>query len=229
MGSIVLDNIPFRIDCDELFRSLRVYDGSEDAEELRALVHDAESIARPKALYRVSFIDSKEEDSVVVDGFRFTSRVLRINLDKTYRVFAYVATCGRELEDWAEAIDDPLRRYWVDKIMEMALRTATAFLDAHIDDNYQPGQTSVMNPGSFKDWPLSEQKVLFALLGNPKNLIGVELRDSCLMVPIKSVSGIRFPSDTDYHNCRLCARSNCPGRRVPYDRELHEKKYHSID
>ena len=36
------------------------------------------------------------EDSVVVDGITFKSRVLRVNLEQTHRVFPYLATCGTE-------------------------------------------------------------------------------------------------------------------------------------
>jgi len=38
-----------------------------------------------------------------------------------------------------------------------------------------------MNPGSLEDWPLTEQRVLFALLGDPQAAIGVRLTDSLLM------------------------------------------------
>lgn len=41
----------------------------------------------------------------------------------------------------------------------------------------------------YGDWPLEEQRDLFAIL-NPKDAIGVELNESCLMVPEKSVSGL---------------------------------------
>jgi len=36
-------------------------------------------------------------------------------------------------------------------------------------------------------------------------------------VPLKSGSGIWFPSESHYENCMLCPRTDCPNRRAPYD------------
>lgn len=41
----------------------------------------------------------------------------------------------------------------------------------------------------YGDWPLEEQRDIFAIL-DPKERIGVELNEACLMVPEKSVSGL---------------------------------------
>jgi hypothetical protein len=82
-----------------------------------------------------------------------------------------------------------------------------------------------MNPGSLKDWPISGQRVLFKLLGNPENSIGVQLLDSMLMIPNQTVSGIRFESESDFSSCELCPRENCSHRRVPYNESLLKSKY----
>jgi predicted transcriptional regulator len=45
------------------------------------------------------------------------------------------------------------------------------------------------------------------------------------MIPLKSTSGILFPTEVDYKNCQLCSRKNCPGRKAPYNPELLKEKY----
>jgi hypothetical protein len=45
------------------------------------------------------------------------------------------------------------------------------------------------------------------------------------MTPVKSVSGIWFPTEGKYENCQLCNREDCPGRRAPYEPGLMERKY----
>ena len=82
-----------------------------------------------------------------------------------------------------------------------------------------------MSPGSLADWPLQEQRQLFTILGNTWDTVGVRLTDSLLMVPIKSVSGIRFPTESSFESCQLCPRAQCPGRRAPYDAGLYDLKY----
>jgi hypothetical protein len=84
---------------------------------------------------------------------------------------------------------------------------------------------STMNPGSLADWPLAQQRVLFALLGNTEAAIGVSLTPSLLMTPTKSVSGIAFPTEGSFASCQLCPRKACPNRRAPYDPGLKERKY----
>ncbi|HNT77677.1 MAG TPA: vitamin B12 dependent-methionine synthase activation domain-containing protein [Anaerolineae bacterium] len=225
--SFILDSIPFVPDLPALQTRLRIREGSRHVAELARLAAEAETVARPKALYKLAFIEAKAEDAVVIEGVRFTSRVLRVNLDVAHRVFAYIITCGRELDDWAQAFDDIVHRFWADAIKEMALRTAIQALTQHLNDCYSLGRTAMMSPGSLADWPIQEQRPLFALLGDTRAAIGVALTDSFLMIPDKSVSGIRFPTEESFESCQLCPRETCPGRRAPYDSTLFERKYAS--
>ncbi len=222
---ILLDSIEFRPDVACLLDRLRVPAGSRYEEQLSGLAGEAQGVARPKALCRIAYIEAKGDDHVIVDGHTLTSRVLRVNLEKAQRVFAYVATCGVELEEWSRSIGDVLRRYWADTIKEMALRAAVRALNEELEDRFRPGRTSSMSPGSLEDWPLEEQAVLFSILGNPEGAIGVRLSESLVMVPTKSVSGIRFPTEESFESCQLCPREGCPGRRAAYAPGLYQRKY----
>ena len=84
---------------------------------------------------------------------------------------------------------------------------------------------SRMSPGSgaANVWPITQQKVLFSLFGNVEELIGVKLTDRCLMMPIKSVSGVFFPNENKFESCQLCPREGCVGRRAPHDLALVKK------
>ena len=225
MGPILLDKIAFRIDRDQLLKQLYVAPGTKDAEQATRLAEAAEAVARPKAICGVAFIDSKTEEAVTIEGITFTSRVLRVNLEQAHRVFPYVATCGLELDEWSESVADPFERYWADAIKEMALGVASAAVGEHLVERFQPGRTAVMAPGSLEDWPIQEQRQLFDLFGSPEDLIGVRLTEDFLMVPIKSISGMQFPTETGFQSCQLCPREKCPGRRAPYDPKLYDRRY----
>jgi len=222
--SFILDT-PFQIDLDQLLKRLHVDKDSQYVEGVKGLASAAQAVGNPKALYKVAFIQSRGDDQVVIDDVVFTSRVLRVNLDGAHRVFAYVATCGVELDEWANATEDVLYRYWADTIKEMALRSAMRALDEHLVARYRPGRTATMSPGRLADWPLQEQRALFTLLGSPREAIGVQLTDSFLMIPTKSVSGMRFPTEESFESCQLCPRKGCPGRRARYDEGLYDRKY----
>lgn len=225
MEPIILNDIPFQVDSEKLMSRLRLEGASNYADELRRLIEDAQGMARPKSLYRVAVISAKSDASVIIEDIRLTSRVLRVNLEHAQCVFPFVATCGVELDAWSRSLDDVLQQYWAEAIKRMALGSATTALGAHLMDRVGTGNMASMNPGSLGDWPIREQRQLFALLGDPERSIGVRLTKSYLMIPNKSVSGIRFPTEESFESCQLCPREACPGRRAPYDSGLYKRKY----
>ncbi len=231
--NVILDTIPFLPPLHNLSKQLHIREGSAREAELQDLLCQAQAIAHPRAIFRIAFIEGTRHDQVIIDGLVFTSRVLRANLSQLHRVFPFVATCGSELDAWAHSFTDMLTRFYADAIQESALRVAIKYLEAQLLGLYipeisnQPGglQLAEMNPGSLEDWPIDEQKALFALLGNVGETIGVTLKESMLMQPIKSVSGIYFTSQESYANCQLCPREECSNRRSEYDPTLYERKY----
>jgi hypothetical protein len=222
METLHLDFIPCPIDLYGLMKRLHVRPDSDDAKELECLVNEAVNLARPKVVYGVAFIDERGEDWIVCEGVRFDSKVLRVNLEKSDRIFPFLCTCGMELQEWGEKIEDMIGGYWAEAIKEEALRAALDSLFTHLDRLFKPGHTSTMSPGSLENWPITQQAPLFGLLGNPSE---VKLTESQLMIPTKSVSGIIFPIDGSFESCQLCPRINCPNRRAPYDETLYEREY----
>ncbi len=225
MDGYLLDDISNPFDAGSLMKQLHIKEGSSAADDFQLFLEEAQSVAKPKAFYRIGRAESKDDNSVVVNGILLTSRVLRVNLEKLHRVFPYVATCGVELEEWSNNFEDMLKRFWADTIKGAALFTAIRALREDLKSRFQPGATSTMNPGSLRDWPIREQKQLFAILGDPKADIGIELSESYMMIPVKSVSGILFPNEGGYENCQLCPMKKCPGRRKPYEKTLYDQKY----
>lgn len=225
MDSVTLDRLPFHVEVEPLLKKLHIRPGSGNEREFRRLVELAEEVARPKAIYKLAFIEAKEEAAVVIEGIRFASRVLRVNLDVANRVFAFVGTSGTELEAWADAQEELLARFWADAINQAVLGAAMGSFRAHLVEQFAVPQMMTMNPGSLADWPIREQRPLFALLGDVKAAIGVELTPSLLMTPTKTVSGIFFPSEETFASCQLCPREDCPNRRAKYDPELFQRKY----
>lgn len=225
MEQFIIEQLSFQVDIERLFKTIRLDQEGDDADIVMQMVYEAQKIARPKAFYSVAYIEEKKDNSITIDGVLFESRVMRVNLNDTHRVFLYVATCGTELEEWSRSHADILEAYWADAIMLQALHTALKACECHIDEHFAPGKSAKMSPGSLQDWPIVEQEKLFGLLGDVKNAIGVTLTDSCLMIPAKSVSGIRFPTEYSFESCQLCPKLECLGRRAPYDSTLLEGRY----
>ncbi|HOA74704.1 MAG TPA: vitamin B12 dependent-methionine synthase activation domain-containing protein [Phycisphaerae bacterium] len=223
--AVRLTDIPFSLDVPAMLKKLRIDGRPQYADRFARLVEQAVPLARPKALHAVSYVDSRAENHVVLDGVTLTSRVLSVNLDGVHRVFPFVVTCGVELDCWSRGIRDMLERFWADAIMEEALRAAFDALKDHLVRRYDLGHTAFMTPGSLEDWPIEQQAPLFSLLGDPHAQIGVQLADTFMMTPVKSVSGLHFPTEASFENCQLCPRDPCPNRRAPYDPDLYRTRY----
>jgi len=225
MEAVLLDGTGFNIDLAQLLARLHIDATSSDAARIAHLAAQAEALARPKSLHRIAYIDSRTDDGVVINGIAFTSRVLRVNLDQPRCVLPYLATCGEELERWSAGQVDMLDRYWADEIKQAALSWACARLNEHISGQYQLGSSATVSPGSLTDWPIEQQRPLFDLFGERVRDVGVQLTDSFLMIPNKSVSGIRFANEENFASCRLCPRAKCPSRSAQYDKHLYRRKY----
>lgn len=218
----VLTTIPFELDTPQLLRRAHLAPGSADAAEFARMVDTAREVACPKAGYREAFIEAKGEDTVTVVGITFTSRMLRQNLDQAERVFAFIVTCGRELDAHAPPAGEFLEEFWWDLIKADVLTAGMKFLLDHLNRRYLLAKTATMHPGSGDAdvWPIEQQKQLFALLGDVTSELGVELTDTCLMVPNKTISGIRFATELDFRSCQVCQRAVCPNRAAAFDEAL---------
>ena len=106
--------------------------------------------------------------------------------------------------------------------MELYLRKAIKSLHDSVKAAYYADKdVSSMAPGSLDaEWPITEQTPLFSLLGDAAQKVGVELTESCLMVPAKSISGIYFSADKHFESCSMCTRENCPNRRAKYNKDM---------
>ena len=228
METTILNDISFVFDSkniESLKKHLKIRESGPSYGFFLALIEEAGKIARPKGLYRPVYIEDRTKETIMVESKRFTSSVLAAHLIHAERFFIFVATCGLELDEWSRNQKNVLHAYWAEAIKEMALRSAIRTLRAHLDEKYHPGQTSIQAPGSLDNFPLSEQRILFDLLGDTENAVGVTLLPSLMMSPSHSVSGIIFPTTVNFESCMLCTRENCPGRRAPYDQNLYERKY----
>ncbi len=223
----VLDRIGFQPDPSALAARLRL-DTLTGALPLERMLAGSVRLARPRAAFALFEPVARSRDSVEIAGQVFSSRVLRVNLSGARTAALFVATCGVELERWAQGLDDPLERWVADEICEEALGAALRVLEDALDGELDGKYRVSMNPGSLEDWPLTEQEPLFCALersGDVAGATGVELTESFLMKPRKSLSGVRFASGEQFADCVLCPRRDCSARRMPYEPERFGRQY----
>jgi len=211
-----IEQIPVSLDMEEVRSRLRAVDW----QQVQNLLEVAKPLISAKAIYKACYVDEKLEDAVIINGIRFSSRVLRRNLDKVGRVFPYVVTIGARLEEKIKACTDLLEEYIIDTIGNIALIKARKHLEDHLRSRFALDSLSYMSPGSLADWPIEEQRSLFSILKDTEVSVGVRLTENLLMLPRKSVSGIFFPTEVTFYSCQLCPRERCEGRKARYNKDL---------
>ena len=205
----VIENIPIKLDSDDLVKGLRIRRNVEYIKRSLA------PVMNPKALYSISFVDKIEGDQVTIGDTVFTSKVVRMNLEQVGRVFPYIVTAGSELDD--VELSKRQSAMLLDQVKTVVVSNAYQYLRIHLAEKYGIKKLSSVAPGRLDEWPLTQQRELFSLFGDNVDRIGVRLTKTCLMVPVKTVSGLLFPSEAGFESCELCSREKCMGRRAAYD------------
>lgn len=212
----VIENIPIKLDSDDLVKGLRIRRNVEYIKDkLDSLIEAITPVMNPKALYSISFVDKIEGDQVTIGDTVFTSKVVRMNLEQVGRVFPYIVTAGSELDD--VELSKRQSAMLLDQVKTVVVSKAYQYLRTHLAEKYGIKKLSSVAPGRLDEWPLTQQRELFSLFGDNVDRIGVRLTKTCLMVPVKTVSGLLFPSEAGFESCELCSREKCMGRRAAYD------------
>jgi cobalamin-dependent methionine synthase I len=127
----------------------------------------------------------------------------------------FVCTAGEEIHDLSRHYineGDMLKGYVYDlfgslvvekamDVIQASLKNEMSLQGDYITNRYSPG---------YCGWNVAQQKELFSLL--PKEFDFVQLTESCLMLPIKSVSGlIGIGPDVSYkdYTCSICDAHHC--------------------
>lgn len=200
-------------------------ENTPDQETVRAtgeMLESASQVLHPRFEYR--FFDGHidlESNCIIIDGpngpVSFAAgRIICRQLNSAKRFAIFVATVGQEYIDWTDAItarNDMFQTYVADcvgsQIVESTADYMEKVLQAELDEQGLK-RTNRYSPG-YCSWHVSCQPALFGLFPEP-NPCGIELTDSCLMIPVKSVSGIiGIGPDVRFfpYSCGICTMQNC--------------------
>ncbi len=206
-------HIPVDISAEEFAAFCRIRTDSPAFEMLQDTYPLIREYGVPKAIIKWANVDSIEGDRTTIEGVTFTSRVVADKLKDTLRVFLSVITAGTGLEESGEFDDDP----FLDTYNGALLFFASRYVVDYMKEKFGFDGSSMLNPGSLPDWPISNNFALFDMIGSVLE-IGVSLNDAGYIKPWNSGSHIHFSGD-GYHNCSLCKKYDCIGRRAKFNRD----------
>lgn len=223
----ILDNIDLDIPLDIGRDFLEKVMGSEINAPMERLLKEKTSMCveniAPKAIYDRFEIDKVDGDRVYFkSGNIFNGPHISKILTGSKTAIPYIFTLGSRVDriiNEESRSGDTLATIVMDAITTSLLDTLGDFVGDRIKregiEQQNWGATCAYLPGQYK-WTIEEQKKIFKMLDGQK--IGVELNDSYLMVPFKSISGVYGFGPEDRIDktrvaCDLCPRENCIGRR----------------
>lgn len=222
MNVTFIDQYERAFDEKDVLRSIKMPVEHSFGSSIAALLEKADKIAKPKGFFMTCDVENVTADTVTIGGQTFCSSILGKKIGNNKVVYPYLSTCGTELADYANGITDMVEKFAFDAVMEFYYRQIDVQVLGAINDLLPEKKVvSCSNPGSLIGWHIREQKKLFTLFGDNAEKIGVQLNDSYLMFPVKSVAGIRFESDNVLHDCELCQKSNCRGRKAAFNMQAY--------
>jgi hypothetical protein len=199
-----------RPDREEVLSAQGLPDLADLPARLRVLLEDAfeefDAHVEPRAIAEDITPSGFEE---VLDGF--DGPVEETVIGQVYpraEAFAlYVATLGTPLAERIQemfATNDLARGWMLDAVASSGADRLSSLLAARFENEMERkarAESRVLpySPG-YCGWTVRGQRRLFARLG--PEAIGVTLNDSCLMTPIKSVSGVLVGGPGEIHRIR---------------------------
>ncbi len=195
---------------------------NETVSTAKEMLEQASSVLHPKFEYH--FFDGRidlDTERLIIDGpdghVSFAAgKIICRQLNTARRFAVFVATVGREYNDWMKGIEaqnDMFRTYVADCVGSQIVESAADYMEKVLQNEIDAQglkRTNRYSPG-YCNWHVSCQPDIFSLFPE-KNPCGIELNDSCLMFPVKSVSGIiGIGKDVRFlpYSCGICTMQNC--------------------
>ncbi len=186
------------------------------ADALDALRDTISSAAQPEVVYRSCDVVTRDAGTFELCGVAMGGPLLRYCLTGADVAYPFVFTLGPGVDTAIRAQRKPYAMYVADMMANALLASVRRAVERHLCMTYNHGAVSKITPGSLDTWPIGVQRTLLGILSRTRAL-PVRIEESNMMNPLKSVSGIYFPSDLPFGPCMLCKRDGCIGREYPYD------------
>ena len=184
------------------------------------LKREALDVCSPRFGYRFVQGERVDRRTLKLNENILSPDVIIVNCLRDSEFFAIItASVGKELDEWIEVkrsggdvmeafVADALGSVIVEAIVTWGLSFLThmmAEINLKVSNSYSPG---------YCGWDVAEQRMFFSML--PDGFCGISLTDSCLMLPIKSVSalvGIGGNIEKKPYGCAICRKKDCFKRK----------------
>lgn len=198
------------------------YNGREPDQRIIGLVDSVLEVAaqesEPSCLFNMESASRSSDGEILVSDINFrVGKIISSYLEGMNHACFFIATAGCKYDRYikrlhetgdivGEFIADAVGSAIVEAVVERMRDMVVLQSDEKCSLPYSPG---------YCGWNIADQKKLFSLF--PPDPCGVSLSESCLMTPIKSISGfLALGKDLkpQPYNCEICQNKKCYKRKT---------------
>jgi hypothetical protein len=215
------------IDMNEVFLSLGYKNAVPDNDILQLINNvyaEINTICKPQYIYKVYNGNTCGNASIEINNTTFeTGKMITHYLYGMEKCCIFATTAGIEYDTYKKQLrekGDIPEEFIADAIGSVIAEACVNALAGELAEAVANDYTCTYpySPG-YCNWKLTEQPLLFSLL--PDTPCGITLTESCLMVPIKSITGIIGIGKNikrKKYACDICEMKDC-FKRKKVDRE----------
>jgi hypothetical protein len=190
----------------------------EMIDEIISQLSDKISVNTGYRLLDLQYSSSQPSGLIIGNVFFNTDRIITSQLKMAEKAAVFLCTIGSQMEKWAKHLfseGKSVQNYLVDVTASTIVESVADMLHDHIANEMEKQgwhHTNRYSPG-YCNWSVSEQKKIFSFF--PQSFCNVQLTESSLMIPIKSISGvIGLGSKVKYSEylCDRCGIKDCTHR-----------------
>lgn len=206
-------------------RALEAPNGSPAPAAVHSIIGQSREVfvdnARPRGL--IQPVTFSEFDGIYREsGKNDDDTPLEHVVEDAISLALFAVTLGDEISDRIAALFDNgelAEGYILDQVASFAADEMATIAGRRFQETLERNEKAVVLPYSpgYCGWHVAGQRPLFARLAPDE--IGISLNDSCLMQPIKSVSGVLVFAPIDAHDfspafpcCATCTTLDCQER-----------------
>ena len=180
------------------------------------MLDELKSCCTPHYGYVCLPLESINKDCFHIGGKEIKpGKIITSAMREAETIAVFVTTVGQKFDQWSKTFreeDNMLYAFIADSLGSVLAEATVDLLVKQLEYDMNRNNLKITNnysPG-YCDWMLVEQKKLFGFL--PDKFCGIQLTDSCLMLPVKSVSGIigiGVNVKKRPYGCEICGMTNC--------------------
>lgn len=174
-------------------------------------------LCTPRCMFQILDAEQVSKQRIQVGAVEFTpGGIIGSYLPGLAQVCMFVATAGEEYDTYLHQLkkeDNVLKEYVADSIGTVIAEACVTWLGKKLEAENEVFHTLPYSPG-YCGWDIREQQKLFSLF--PDKPCGITLSDTCLMSPVKSVSGfigLGKELHPQPYRCEICTNKYCYKRK----------------